>query len=75
MTLIKRRKFPLHERLAARIEIYGISKSKIAKAIGISRPTLDVYLRDGMIGNVGGHGEKHDLTTAQKKIIRDNYLK
>lgn len=65
---------PLHVRLAERIEKYGISKTKIASAIGMSRPTLDVYLRDGKIGNVGGHGEKHDLSQEQKKIIRDNFM-
>ncbi len=66
---------PLNVRLAERITKYGISKTKIAAAIKLSRPTLDVWLRDGEIGNVGGHGEKHDLSTEQKKIIREQFMK
>lgn len=73
----KKKRLPLHKRLANQIEKFGLSKSKIAKELKISRPTFYKYLEKGKIGDVGNNRFNivgHDIEAWQKAIIRTKYL-
>jgi len=68
-----KKRLALNEKLDQRIRDFKISKRKVARDLRITRPTLDKYLKNGKICDVGKR-EPHDLCPAQKKTIRTKYL-